>query len=1035
MSDPTLFSNQPKNELEFVSKQIGLGNFVFSLNKINEEIIAAEDNLFKVISLKGTEERENEDLENPVKCVLYADKKIFFNQNEELYMSEYPSVKEKTLLTKLTSQISQILFNKKYNYVICYDEDDNIHVVEISTKKVNQFKSENKCSIQFGAISKNENYLFLVGTDGQLTIYNFNQIENSNTAISIKKVELHFFGKKNNENISFKGGIDTNNTEILIAGGEFLLRTLSLSDFKIESLPDFNSKNEINIVKFLTDEIILISDFKNIIKIYNFKNKKLLLELDASKENNEKPINNFEYIIKEDENKKNTLNLQIMYANDDGNLRISNSIFLPKSNGEADEDNLDEILAEMNKEEKKNEEKNSEKENKEKSEKNSVKENKEKPEKNSEKKENEDLLSQPDLDDLEDSQGNLLGKDEIKKRLKEKEDKKIKQQAVENVENIDIDTLKEKLGLTDIQEPFISGSSIGLDNYKSRYILCNLIGRIILKESNDIKAVDVQFSDYSDKRNISFVNGEDFQIGALNEIGMLLANKIEEENLDQYENENKRKNALLIFKPIQNNTVKFLNDWRISLPQEENPVLLAIGSDWCCAYTSMSYLRIYSIYGSEKINLSLSNNVIAISGYENYLAYVYISSLPLSNSQQLRFKILDGYKIFNEVYDGILSISPLSNLIYFSYSKEGILISYDSYNIVRGFFYEVQNNWIPLLDLGTKYMDLNKNFWCVGVEGNEIFGIEMDGDKIEPPVMRTPRFKTFNLITEDKETEFQKNYFFVSFIEKQTLKFNEIKNLRINNMNLPDYKLCESFQGLSEIKTEKVNHDKKIISYMNDLLVDGKDAQVIVLFDYIFLNKDKGVFLKICRELKKNELANYLEYKLNINDLMQKKNLSEGGTVVQYISDNTAVKNKKRKESNNDEDSVSKNNLKDFAIDINEYQQRCKGIRKELSEEGLINNDKLLQVIEEKNDNNNINDGLNAVQSGDLFKNNENSKGVDLFSNLKKFASSSPIKSGKKASSSHQNMQPKIKPQKRTHKDATNNSVDKMPKKGNKKTK
>ena len=104
----------------------------------------------------------------------------------------------------------------------------------------------------------------------------------------------------------------------------------------------------------------------------------------------------------------------------------------------------------------------------------------------------------------------------------------------------------------------------------------------------------------------------------MNEIGMLLANKIEEENLDQYEIENKRKNASLLFKPIQNNTVNFLNDWKIELPQEENPILLAIGSDWCCTYTSMSYLRIYNIFGCKKINLSLSNTVIALTGYENY---------------------------------------------------------------------------------------------------------------------------------------------------------------------------------------------------------------------------------------------------------------------------------------------------------------------------------------------------------------------------------------------------------------------------------
>ena len=187
--------------------------------------------------------------------------------------------------------------------------------------------------------------------------------------------------------------------------------------------------------------------------------------------------------------------------------------------------------------------------------------------------------------------------------------------------------------------------------------------------------------------------------------------------------------------------------------QDENPLLLSLGSDWCCAYTSMSYLRIYSIFGSEKITLSLSNTVIAITGHENYLAYAYISSLPLSNSQQLRFKILDEYKMFNEVYDGVLSISPFSNLIYFSYSKEGILISYDSYNIVRGFFYEVQNNWVPLLDLGNKYISQSKNFWVIGVEENEIYGIEMKGEKIEPYPESRPIEKTWNLITDDSEHE------------------------------------------------------------------------------------------------------------------------------------------------------------------------------------------------------------------------------------------------------------------------------------------
>ena len=311
--------------------------------------------------------------------------------------------------------------------------------------------------------------------------------------------------------------------------------------------------------------------------------------------------------------------IKLIYGDNGGNLYISDNITISeKSSDNLDDKIVDELFNELDEEDK--DKKSNPKEENEKD-KDDLIDNK--------SKESEEKMDQADLSVLEDSEGNLLGKDEIEKKLKEKQDKVLKEEAINNVKNIDIDTLKERLGLIDIQEPFISGSTSGMDNVKSRYILCNLIGTIISKEHNGVKTITINFSDISDKKNISFINGEEYIIGAMNEIGVLLGNHIEEENLDAYEKEDRRKNASLLFKPILNKTMNLMGDWKKDLPQDENPVLLTLGSDWCCAYTSMSFLRIYSIFGSEKITLSLSNTVIAISGYENYLAYVYISSLPL----------------------------------------------------------------------------------------------------------------------------------------------------------------------------------------------------------------------------------------------------------------------------------------------------------------------------------------------------------------------------------------------------------------------
>ena len=1014
-------TDQNINELKFTSESISMESFVYSINRSSKEIIVGEDKLIKLIPLNNLVERENVEYDKPIKSILYENDKIFYNQEEKLFMCEYSSLQSNYLLTTLSSTISNILFNQKYNYVICYDEDDNIHIVDLKTKNINQYKSENKCSIKSGAISKNNQYLLLLGTDGQLTIYEFNSLDIKNTALIIKKNIKNFLPKNILENKSWNSIFDSNNNGILISGGEHLLKILDLNndEFKNISSTDFTCTNEINNTKFINDDILLLTDIKNNIKIYNYNSKKLLMKFDCSKENDGEPIDNLDYLINNDEKKDNLINIELIYGDKSGNLKRSQKINISKKIDNLDDKIVDELFDELDEENKDND-----------------KDNEEKNEDNKSKK-SEIKMDGADLSVLEDSEGNLLGKDEIEKKIKEKEKNAKKEEAINNVQNIDIDTLKEKLGLIDIQEPFISGSTSGMDDIKSRYILCNLVGTIISKESNGIKSINFNFSDNSDKKNISFIDTDEYIIGAMNEIGALLGNRAEEENLDDYEKENRRKNSSLLFKPIINTKINLMNDWKKDLPQDENPLLLALGTDWCCAYTSMSYLRIYNIFGSEKLTLSLSSTVIAVTGHENYLAYAYISSLPLSNSQQLRFKILDEYKMFNEIYDGILSISPFSNLIYFSFSKEGILISYDSYNIVRGFFYEVQNNWVPLLDLGNKYISENKNFWCIGVEENEIYGIEIKGEKIEPYPESRPVEKTWNLINDDPENEFQKSYLFISFDEKRCIKYNEIRKIRDNNILLPDYKLLLSLKDETEIRKQKIAHDRKIIEKMNNLAIDGLDSQVIVLFDYIFNNKNKKIFIRMCEELNKNELANYLEYKLSVNEVIQKQNFYKGGTIVQYIQEPNT--NKKYKKNENDEESLDKNkknedtyDLNAFTFDIDAYQNKLNGIRQDLKKEGLLNEKKkddktnIAQQDKTKEENN------DNFQNNSLFKNAINiedkgkKNGKELFSDLKKLASTSPIKENK-SGKNKQIVQQKIKP-KRTHKEI--GEIEKRPKKG-----
>ena len=193
MSDLTK-QNQNTNELKFTTNSVATGEFVYSINKTTNEIIIGGDNLIKIFQMEKSDEREK-DIEKEINCILYENNKIFFNQEEKLYMIDYPSLENMNLLTTLSSKISNILYNTKFNYVICFDEDDNLHIIDINTKNVNQYKSENKCSIKTGVVSKNQNNLILLGTDGQLTVYEFDKLEQKNTALNNKKIIKNFLPK------------------------------------------------------------------------------------------------------------------------------------------------------------------------------------------------------------------------------------------------------------------------------------------------------------------------------------------------------------------------------------------------------------------------------------------------------------------------------------------------------------------------------------------------------------------------------------------------------------------------------------------------------------------------------------------------------------------------------------------------------------------------------------------------------------------------------------------------------------------------
>ena len=62
-----------------------------------------------------------------------------------------------------------------------------------------------------------------------------------------------------------------------------------------------------------------------------------------------------------------------------------------------------------------------------------------------------------------------------------------------------------------------------------------------------------------------------------------------------------------------------------------------------------------------------ASNIVAMSGYENYHAYVYLFSVAPFGSHTLRVRILNSDIFLNQVCDCELAISPFITLTWYGY--------------------------------------------------------------------------------------------------------------------------------------------------------------------------------------------------------------------------------------------------------------------------------------------------------------------------------------------------------------------------------
>ncbi|KAL5749016.1 hypothetical protein ACOSQ2_026313 [Xanthoceras sorbifolium] len=385
-----------------------------------------------------------------------------------------------------------------------------------------------------------------------------------------------------------------------------------------------------------------------------------------------------------------------------------------------------------------------------------------------------------------------------------------------------------------------------------RHFLCyNVLGTITSIEHDGYSHIEIDFHDTGRGPRIpSMTDYFGFTMASLNENGSVFANPCKgEKNMSS-----------LMYRPFSswaNNS-----EWSMRFEGEEVKVV-ALGTAWVAAITSLNILRIFTEGGLQRHILSLDGPVVTASGFHDQLAVVtHVSDCLPSNDQMLEFKVFNIAK-GTQPFKGRLPLSPGSHLTWFGFSEEGQLSSYDSKGVLRVFTSLYGGSWLPLFS-SSKEKKSNENYWIVGLNASKLFCIVCKSPDLFPQVMPKPVLTlldlSFPLASSDLGAEALENEFIVNNVNLSQIqkRMEEMASAGLDTRLLDD----EAFN------TEAAQ-DRCILRLIACCCNGDKLIRATELVKLLSLEKSVQGAIKLVTKLKLPNLAE------RFNSILEERLLSE----------------------------------------------------------------------------------------------------------------------------------------------------------------
>ncbi|KAK4875420.1 hypothetical protein RN001_011842 [Aquatica leii] len=313
---------------------------------------------------------------------------------------------------------------------------------------------------------------------------------------------------------------------------------------------------------------------------------------------------------------------------------------------------------------------------------------------------------------------------------------------------------------TALQSAFMPTSTP--EHLNPRYLCWNEVGivRSFGNDSDDdgVKSVEVEFHDTTLHNSMMIQNFHGYNMGSLSTAALVLANS-----------------NLLAAIPLGAGS----KEWNLNIPEEEEEeiVCVACSDNLVCFGTSVNFIRVFSIYGTQKSVFSIPGPLVCISARGNMLLTAYHNSAPRKNDQciSIMFTKLEGMSVENK--DVKSALRPETTLQWLGFTDANTPAMQDSLGLLC-LHPEACNVWVPFCDTKKQCNNPSDGFFITAVfeTSQTIHGIRCRGS-VYPTFIPRPTLSEIPIVPPFMEINTEKSQLEANLFTWTLLKVTDVEKM------------------------------------------------------------------------------------------------------------------------------------------------------------------------------------------------------------------------------------------------------------------